>query len=174
MLVQIGKQAGSDDVVDLLIECHGRIRKFLAFARALAEKPEAAPGEVRAVAGQVRRYFAVALPLHIADEEHDILPRLTGASAAVDRALATMHGEHDAHAAEIARLVAVCAQLERDPAQLPIRAGELAAAAAQVTADMQHHLELEERVLFPAIRHLAATQREEIRNAMRTRREAAP
>ncbi|MGE5185042.1 MAG: hemerythrin domain-containing protein, partial [Acidobacteriota bacterium] len=103
MLHTLGKRAASEDVVDLLVECHGRIRKFLGFARALADKPEAPAGEVRAVAGQIRRYFAVALPLHIADEEEAIMPRLAAASDDVTRALAAMHREHAAHAGEIAR-----------------------------------------------------------------------
>ncbi len=174
MLVQIGKQGTSGDVVDLLVECHGRIRKVLAFARQLADKPEAPPGEVRAVAGQIRRYFAVAFPLHVADEEELIAPRLAGTGAAVARALATMHRDHGAHAAEIARLVEICGELEREPGRLASRVGELAASAAQVAADLEPHLELEERVVVPAIRGLAEAQRDAIRSGMRARRESAP
>ncbi len=171
MLHTLGKRATSEDAVELLVECHGRIRKFLGFARALADKPEAPASEVRAVAGQIRRYFSVALPLHIADEEELITPRLATANDAVARALATMHGDHAAHAAEIARLVALCSELEREPARLAQRAGELHASAVQCTADLEPHLELEERVVFPALRHLPATQRDEIRHGMRARRE---
>ena len=44
MLTQLGKPAPAGDAVDLLLECHGRIRAFLALARRI--------GEVGAAAGR--------------------------------------------------------------------------------------------------------------------------
>src|SRR5512138_411206 len=73
MLLQLGRRVASEDVVDLLDECHGRIRRFLAMARALANAPrDAALSEIVATASQVRRYFAEGFALHVEDEEIDI------------------------------------------------------------------------------------------------------
>src|SRR6478752_10243593 len=110
MLVTLGQRAKSEDVVELLLECHGRIRKFLGFARDLAVAHAAPRDEVRQLAAQIRRYFAVSLPLHVADEEELIEPALAGASSEVDAALAAMHAEHEAHAPALARLVGACAE----------------------------------------------------------------
>ena len=60
MLGKIGRSAAPADAVALLLECHGRIRAFLAMARRVGE------------AIQVHRNFTLALPLHARDEEESI------------------------------------------------------------------------------------------------------
>lgn len=70
MLVQVGRRVVSEDVVDLLTECHARIRRFLAMAHDLADAPgTTVPAEVVATAAQIRRYFSQGFALHIEDEE---------------------------------------------------------------------------------------------------------
>jgi iron-sulfur cluster repair protein YtfE (RIC family) len=157
MLVKIGARTQEQTVVDLLTECHGRIRRFLSLAQRLAE---AAPGEVADLAGQVRRYFSEAFPLHVADEEELLAPALAGASAEVDQALAEMHREHGAHEAAVARLVAA--------REVP----ELVVAACALAALVEPHLAREESVIFPALAALPAAQSDAIRRRMRDRRDA--
>ncbi len=171
MLVRLGQRTGSGDVTELLLECHGRIRKFLGFARDLAEVRDASPDDVRQVAAQVRRYFAVALPLHIADEEELIEPALVGLRPELDDALAAMRSEHAGHVPAVTRLVTTCDVLERDPRELAGVASVLAATTAGLAAEFEPHLEREERVIFPALAQLSAERRAAIQAGMRARRE---
>jgi hypothetical protein len=64
MIVQLGARTTGNDVVDMLAACHERIRTFSTMACAIASG-----GDVREAAAAVRRYFAEAYPLHVADEE---------------------------------------------------------------------------------------------------------
>ena len=57
------------DVVDLLLECHARIRRFLGMARHLADAEAVADREASEAAAAIGRYFEVALPLHTTDED---------------------------------------------------------------------------------------------------------
>src|SRR5262245_23535436 len=98
MLVRIGPRASSpEDLVDLLLACHERIRNFTAMARAAAEREEAVAADVVDACARVQRYFTEALPLHVRDEEESLLPRLQGRSAEVDRALGVMKEQHERH-----------------------------------------------------------------------------
>lgn len=170
MLVQIGSRNAPEDLVDLLAECHARIRRFLGMAHALAVTPKITDAEACNVAGQVRRYFATAFHHHIADEDDLIAPRLAGKG--VDDVLHKMQHDHLRHADSVALLVGLCSAIERDPRQLAASKDELVRAAALATSLLEPHLELEERALFPAIRALPAATRDEIRAGMRERREA--
>jgi iron-sulfur cluster repair protein YtfE (RIC family) len=171
MLVQVGKRDQSEDVVDLLLACHERIRRFLTMARTLATAHASEPCEVQLAAAQIRRYFAEALPLHVADEQEEILPRLASAAPAIDQALTAMLDEHCVHEPMVARLVALCGEVEREPSQLAVVGADLAALIAELTTELERHLAQEEQVIFPAIRRLAAAERDAILVAMRRRRE---
>ncbi len=153
MLLNLGRKQtpAPDDLVGLLLECHGRIRTFVRLARTVAAAPDAPAEAAGLAAGRVRRYFAEALPLHVADEEQSVEPRLRGRDAALDRALGAMRREHAEHEAATARLVELCALVEADPAQLAGLAGELGALAARLDALFEAHLEAEERSIFPAL-----------------------
>jgi hemerythrin-like domain-containing protein len=172
MLVQLGKRNETLHVVDLLVECHGRIRRFLGIATQLAQVREPAAEVVRDTAGQVRRYFAEALPLHIADEDDQISESLRGRSDIVDAALDKMSQEHVHHEVLVNRLIDVCTLLQREPARLAELAMELRDAAVLLQAAFEPHLAREEAVIFPALRSLPAGDLEAIRVAMRERREA--
>ncbi len=171
MLVQLGQRSNSGDVVDLLSECHGRIRHFLELASRLAATPEVEPVVVQATAGQVRRYFAEAFPLHLSDEDELIAPRLRGRSSRIDDALARLHADHVAHEPLVGAVIEVCTALRREPRRLDARAAELAAAAAALRSALEPHLLLEEREIFPALRTLPAQEREAIKRGMRDRRD---
>lgn len=170
MLLKMGKRSTAPGVAELLLECHERIRRFMGMARSLAAATGAPLEEIRSVAGQVRRYFVESLPLHVADEHDEILPRLAGSSPEVDRALATMDTEHTEHEPLIARLVALCDELVAGPGRLPAVADELRQLGDRLTAELERHLEREEQVIIPAVRQLPTSEREAVLVAMRERR----
>jgi iron-sulfur cluster repair protein YtfE (RIC family) len=156
VLMRIGKGPLTDGgVLELLLECHARIRQFCALARTVADAGDAPAAEIGEAALRVHRYFDEALPLHAADEEESILPRLRGREPEVDRELDAMvaeHREHEAAGGALARVVALSGTLAHEPARLPELAGALRAAADELTRHFDGHLEREERVIFPAIR----------------------
>ena len=153
-IVRIGERTGGDgDPVDSLVACHQRIRSFLALAARVAAAEGGAPGEVADASQRIERYFRQAMPLHVTDEEHSILPRLRGREAAVDRALADMHEQHAAHEVALAAFTAAAAALVADPTEPRLRL-ELGASGRAFDAELLPHLELEEAIIFPAMRRL--------------------
>jgi iron-sulfur cluster repair protein YtfE (RIC family) len=76
------------------------------------------------------------------------------------------------HQPLIDRHVDLCTELERDPARLGTLGIELGHIATLLATDLSVHLELEERILFPALRALPAPDRAELLVAMRRRRVA--
>src|SRR5689334_19419821 len=95
-------------VIDLLLDCHGRIRHFLTLAERLADAPPSTPpSDLSETAAAVRRYFTVALPLHVADEDRSISPRLRARAPAVAALLDELEVEH----AAIEGAIAVAAPL---------------------------------------------------------------
>lgn len=172
MLIPLGKRSVSEDVVDLLHECHGRIRRFLVMARQLALASQASPGEIADTAAQIRRYFAESFPLHVADEEVDIAPRV--AKMIAPERLARMQAEHRAHSSAVTELTVVCDLLVRQPEQHAAASTRLHALAVQLAAELEAHMEFEERTVFPALRELSQLDRESILAAMRQRRSGIP
>jgi hemerythrin-like domain-containing protein len=170
MIVQLGQRSVDGDVDVLLSECHLRIRRFLALARRVAAE-SASEAQVQDAMAQVARYFSVAFPLHRTDEEELVMPRLLGRDPALDRALSTMHADHVHHEAGVARLVELCAQIEREPYRLDELREALATCSADLAAVLEPHLLLEEREIFPVLRELSRAVRDEIRTAMRARRD---
>ncbi len=171
MLTGIGTARGGGDAVDLLLDCHARIRSFLGVAGRLAAARGAPPQEVAAAAEGVRRYFAEALPLHARDEEDSILPRLRGAGPDVDAALDAMHAEHLAHEAPLATLLEACEVVAAAPERLDEVRGPLREATAELSRLFEEHLAREEAVLFPALRRaLAPEVLGRIADEMRARR----
>ncbi len=170
MLVTLGARRASVDLVDQLLECHHRIRRFLALAGELASRPALDDTEVQVTAEQVRRYFAEALPLHVEDEDETITATLASASPVVVAALAQMTREHVEMEPAIDRLIGVCAELVREPQRRATLALGLAALSAELETRFATHLALEEGIIFPALRALPDQQREHIRVAMQRRR----
>ena len=153
MLNRIGTQAAPVDAVGLLLDCHDRIRSFLALSRRLAEAAPGDPG-IADAAARVARYFREALPLHARDEEESILPRLRGVDPEVDAALAEMEHEHETHGPPLAALVVACDAIAAEPGRLPEFAPELARAVTHLDDHFAAHLRREEAVVFPAMRRL--------------------
>jgi iron-sulfur cluster repair protein YtfE (RIC family) len=164
-MIHIGKSAGADTPAGLLLDCHARIRRFGALAVRLAEEsaPEAEVGEAAAA---VHRYFTRALPLHVADEEQSLAPRLRRFAPDTLDALATMEREHREHAALLARLVPEWEKLARSPAGR----GATLADAQRLLAALEAHLAAEESAVIPSLSRVPPAEAQAFAGEMRARR----
>ena len=144
--------APAADPLGLFLECHTRIRRFLAVAERLASPPPDATAEMIAEgAADVRRYFSVALPLHEQDEERSLAPRLAGKlSGGAAAALDALAGDHR----ELEELVGALDRRWRELAGEPERIGTIRSILVEPTARLralfEAHLAEEEDVLLPA------------------------
>lgn len=152
MLTKLSSERRSppESLVDLLAACHERIRRFTALAVEAAKRKDAPPEKIIEACADVERYFSQALPLHVADEDESIEPRLRGRSAKVDHALDTMTDQHARHSPMLELLLGALGEVRRDPQDETAR-DALAAAANVLQMELEEHLSLEERVIFPAI-----------------------
>lgn len=159
MLTQLKRRpsVAAGDLVPLLLECHERIRCFVALAEGIASRTEAPAAQVVQACASVERYFTEALPLHVVDEEQSLAPRLRGRSAEVDRALTSMERQHAEHEQRLADLLAAVRAVRQEPQREPLRC-ELARATQVLGDDFREHLELEESVIFPAARQLLSVE----------------
>lgn len=171
MLVQIGHSGESSDIVDLLLACHERIRFFIDLAVRLAETTGVSLQEIREAAARVVRYFSESLPLHVADEEETILPRLVGREPMLDRTLETMCDEHDSHEPQLEWLLKICRTLENAPEKLSEMRADLREIASRLAVAFKTHLVHEEAVILPAIKALLSDQdRQAMLQELRARR----
>ncbi len=150
-MLKIGSPRPAEGIVDLLLECHERIRSFSDLAVRLGEADAPDPAEVADAAARVRRYFAEALPLHARDEEESVLPRIAGRDPAVDAALVAMHRDHLGHAELLEPVLAACEELAAAPERHAELAPALAEAGRRLRAHFEAHLASEEATIFPAI-----------------------
>jgi iron-sulfur cluster repair protein YtfE (RIC family) len=165
--VTLGAPPEGEELVDLLLACHARIRKFLRLAFTLGARVELDPGEVGV---QCLRYFVEAFPLHVRDEEDSLLPRLGGRSVALDVALAQMRAQHFEHERNVAELIAALRATIESPKDHSVRR-RLALIASTLETDLEAHLVLEEDIVFPLInRALSPPIRRAIVSELRARR----
>jgi len=176
MLLKIGhrEERRPDDVVGPLLDCHARIRAFTAIARRIAAH-EGADAGVAEAAARVERYFRVAYPLHVEDEEISLRPRLMAVKAAPEIALCldAMTAEHDAMEALVAGLLPRWATVAERPSDLAALAPGLGDDTAELARRFDAHLEQEERVLFPAVEEHLTAEALVIRAEMVARRAVA-
>lgn len=173
MLIGKGPRQVSENLVDLLLECHQRIRSFAKLARTVAAQPNYASDEVVEACQGITRYFSEALPLHVDDEEQSILPRLFGKRPEVDEALVLMQSQHQSHQRPLAQLVALCGDLAQPSARATELGAELCPLSESVERELITHLELEESVIFPAITaHLSVDEQAAIVRELRARRQS--
>lgn len=172
-MITLGRRAPAPtDLVGHLLACHERIRKFVALA-ATAGSTDGRDAEVVEACSVVERYFERALPLHVEDEEQSVLPRLRGRRVEVDQALRTMEAQHRVHAPLIEELLVASRSVRRSPGEAAGRE-RLRVAAAQLAAEFEPHLTIEERIIFPAISLLGPEAQAQIRDEQRARRDAVP
>ncbi len=161
-----------EDAVDLLTGCHQRIRHFTAVATKLAHAQGTTDDEIRQAAAGVYRYYSVSLPLHEADEEETVRPRLDRvADDRVRHALLAMADQHQAIDELIERLSPLLRLLEQNPGSQAQVGGEMCSLTKALDEFFRAHLELEETVIFPAIREaLPESTRVEMLAEMQQRR----
>ncbi len=166
------EQQPPEDAVDLLLGCHLRIRHFTAAAVKLAHAQGATDDEVRQAAAAVYRYYSVSLPLHEADEEDTVRPRLDPvAGERVRHALLAMADQHQGIYDFVERLMPLLQLVEQNPGALPQVGGEMCSLTSALDEIFRAHLELEEAVIFPAIREaLSESVRAEMLKEMQQRR----
>jgi len=135
----------------MLLACHQRIRSFTVVAARLADAENAATPEIASAAEAVHRYYSVALPLHEADENESVYPRLgRRLSDPGERAsLQSMVDQHGPLNQVVARLLPRWAELKTSPEKLSSCAAEIRADAARLQELWREHLALEEEIVFP-------------------------
>ena len=144
-----------EDAVQLLAACHLRIRHFAAAAVKLAHAQAPSADDIRMSAAGIYRYLSVSLPLHEADEEDTVRPRLDAvADDRVRHALIAMHDQHLAIDELVERLLPLLLMVERNPAAIHDAGGEMCSITKALQQTFEAHLKLEEDAIFPAIHSL--------------------
>lgn len=173
MSVQIGAKpdAGFEDPIGMLTDCHRRIEQFLGILCVVAERARgrAMTGEESAAVQAAVTYFRVGGKRHNADEEESLFPRMRAAGDTED----TGELEHDHR--DAAALHAHAEDLYADwLAQGSLDAekqDQLAAATEGLKQLYTEHIEREEKVVFPrAARTLNADAMAEMGREFKARR----
>jgi iron-sulfur cluster repair protein YtfE (RIC family) len=160
--------------VEMLRACHAQTRHFVQLSRTLAEAVLVPPAEIAEAASDVFRYFNHALPLHQADENQSLFPRIQSClppGALLREAAETMVEQHLAIDELVAELLPLCDCLRHQPERFPSLAHRLQHVTAALGQIFAAHFHLEEAVIFPALpRLLTETQMQEIAHEMHQRR----
>ena len=161
------------DAVDMLLACHQRIRNFTGIAVRLADASGAALPDIANAAEAVHRYYSVALPLHEADENDSVYPRLWRnlTDSSERESLQAMVDQHGPIDEVVARLVPRWDEVKQHPEKLPSQAADLRTDAARLQELWREHLALEEEIVFPLIRtRLPSDDLKSIHDEMKQRR----
>jgi iron-sulfur cluster repair protein YtfE (RIC family) len=159
--------------VALLLDCHQHIRHFAGMAVRLAENPTAAATEICGAAEAIVCFFTVAFPLHEADENESISPRLRHAAPAGDivvKSVETMVSQHGAIDELLQSILPLWQAVQSQPVELIELAPELKKLTNRLRLHLSAHLAMEEDVIFPALEKLLpATERQALEREMRAR-----
>lgn len=153
--IRLQQPAGrTKDAVDLLQDCHGRIRHFTGVAVRLCEAVQPEVDQVRDAATSVYRYYSIALPLHEEDENLSTYPRLFAAvpKGHLAQALDDMVAQHTEIDALVAELIPLWGELTEHPEQLDVLRESMAPRVGRLQQLWSTHLALEEETIFPAMR----------------------
>lgn len=160
-----------DDPIELLLACHGKVRRFAALALRLRDHlattgPDTGPdAQAREAAQAILRYFNIAAPLHHDDEELDLFPALRRLGQP------DLNAGMDALEAEHAELATLWASL--GPWLNAIAEGHAHATPESVDAFAARyvaHAQREEDEIYPGAVHLTPDQVGRISAAMVQRR----
>jgi iron-sulfur cluster repair protein YtfE (RIC family) len=162
------------DVTELLLGCHQRIRHFGGVAVRLAQSQGASNAEIAQAADGLYRYFSEALPLHEADENLSIHPRLRRAlpkEELAGPAADAMVDQHQTIDELVERLLPLWVVTRANPEKLSEVAGEMCEIAGRLQEVFDSHLKMEEETIFPALRkYLSSIELQEIADEMQARR----
>ena len=177
MAVQIGekKQAGFDDPLGMLSDCHRRIERFLAALVLISKSKqggELSEGE-RAALANALEYFRTSGPRHTADEEESLFPRMRGcpgASEALQR-IEALESDHTAANQAHDEVDALGRRwLEQRRLSEP-DAQRMTAILETLSTTYARHIEIEDKQVFPlASQSLAASDVVAIGDEMARRR----
>jgi hemerythrin-like domain-containing protein len=154
MAVQIGARldAGFDDPLGMLKDCHRRIESFLRVLCHVAEREQEGPlsPEERNAVQAALEYFRVGGQRHTQDEEESLFPRMHKAGAADGlEALAELEQQHcEANQLHAAADRLFSKWLESGSLPAADRAS-LRTTAARLADLYAEHIRVEEQVVFP-------------------------
>jgi hemerythrin-like domain-containing protein len=160
-----------EDAASMLLGCHQRIRHFTEVALRIAENSTTLPHERASAAQSVLRYYTEALPLHEADENDSLHPRLQrvlpeGALAEANEAMVQQHTEIDAL---VANLIPEWREVASNPAE---QQSTLLPQTKRLQELWTSHLQLEEEQVIPAMQQfLPAAELRSMEAEMRARRQ---
>lgn len=177
MLMQIGQKPESDfsEPIGMLEDCHKRIRYFLQTLATLAESAGSAPlnADERDSLERALRYFREAASRHNADEEESLFPELRRHSEALSiiERLAALEADHRWAENQHLEVDAIGRRwLSAGVLHLSDRC-RLHAVIHPLLRFYAHHIDLEEREVFPAARRiLSARDKEKVGKEMAQRR----
>jgi hemerythrin-like domain-containing protein len=163
MAIQIGRKAEGSfrEPLQLLSDCHRRIERFLQQLIHVAEQTQG-DGLNEAYRDELDtalRYFENAEPLHTADEEVSLFPRLRAKkNEEADRIIATLEADHDVvgelhrRVGEIGRKWLEQGYLEKQELR------ELLEKLYFLRTTYHQHIGIEDRVLFPVAATLLSAE----------------
>ena len=162
-----GPNPTPSDPVAAFLACHDRIRTFCDGLSRMAALPDLSDPRVPPSAAQAHRYFSIALPLHAADEDRSLAPRLLRVAPGTAPVLAELAEDH----AGIDRLLLTLNPMLEALSQggmVPVEA--LRAQVDALRGLLLPHIAREERELFPRCAALSEADRHEIMAELLARR----
>lgn len=173
MGIQIGAKpdAGFNDPLGMLKDCHRRIEQFLGILCVVAERARgrAMTEEEIAAVQAALAYFQVGGRRHNADEEESLFPRMRAAGDSEDTG--ELEREHRDASGLHARVEELYAEWLAQGGLSAEEQDELAAATRKLKGLYTQHIEREETVVFPrAARALSAEAIAEMGQEFRARR----
>lgn len=159
-----GAEEPPTDPIDMLFACHARIRRLSQLAVRLCSAHTSPVIEIQEAADSLLRYFRHALPLHVADEDRTLRPRLheIELEPEVRAALSCMSAEHETIDELLAVLFPCWERLAADGSLLQQMPPGFATGAARLRDRLDSHLALEEETIFPALRRYLSTDSEAV------------
>jgi hypothetical protein len=157
--IRRGPARSPSDAVELLLACHGRIRQFTALAVRLLDAHDAPADQIADAGRSLARYWGVALPLHVADEDVSIAHRVAPLHKPVEvvDAIREMTAQHLSIDRHLDALVPAWTQVAENASALQAVRSVLEAKTPRLAQLMPGHLEIEESTIFPWMRASLST-----------------
>ncbi|MBK6688235.1 MAG: hemerythrin domain-containing protein [Deltaproteobacteria bacterium] len=152
-MITIGRRPPpAHDVIAALLECHERIRRFLAMAEVLGARADLSGDQVHDAARDLERYFSAAFLRHAEDEDLRLFPVLRARGANLEPLLLTLGQHHQTLDLQVGSLLERWRRLITEPGALPELQPSLVQLGAPFAKLLLEHLVLEEAELFPVAR----------------------
>ncbi len=154
MAVQIGAKpdAGFDDPIGMLQDCHRRIERFVGLLGLVARQADGRAlntEECEAVEAALR-YFHESGPRHNSDEENSLFPRMRqGGAAQVLHDVERLEGEHRQSEALHKEAAELFDRWMADGELSVVDRSRLHAVTTRLEQIYREHIRIEEQVVFP-------------------------